>query len=193
MQISRGKFDRLPRAPAESTALASVERTLRIRARSSDQDCLIFGFCPSGRGFASALLSDGPSRQPPLRLASPLSHQTWAEDFHLQAVKHARHTRSRGRKERVHRSLENRQERGFPPLPQATVRDGGTQQECHPCSWLTLLPMFPVAHLLHTSVCGHKGRATPCGRCRRVGLAEAPPVEGRAHPVPRSPAAERPC
>src|SRR5262249_5940209 len=39
-----------------------------------------------------ALLSDGSSRRPPLRLASPLSHQTWAEDFHLQAVKHARHT-----------------------------------------------------------------------------------------------------
>ena len=74
-----------------------VTGTLRNRARSSDQDCLIFGFCPSGRGFASALLSDGSSRPPPLRLASPLSHQTWAEDFHLQAVKHARHTRTRGR------------------------------------------------------------------------------------------------
>src|SRR5207247_2099310 len=97
MQISRGKLDRLHRAPAESTAPALVERTLRIRARSSGQDCLIFGFCPSGRGFASALLSDGSSRQPPLRLASPLSHQTWAEDFHLQAVKHARHTRTRGK------------------------------------------------------------------------------------------------
>jgi hypothetical protein len=23
-----------------------------------------------------------------------LSHQTWAEDFHLQAAKHARHTRN---------------------------------------------------------------------------------------------------
>ena len=73
-----------------------VTGTLRNRARLSDQDCLIFGFCPSGRGFASALLSDGSSRSPPLRLASPLSHQTWAEDFHLQAVKHARHTRQRG-------------------------------------------------------------------------------------------------
>src|SRR5437773_9962455 len=58
----------------------------------------LFGFCPSGRDFASALLSDGSSRPPPLRLASPLSHRTWAEDFHLQAVKHARHTRPCGRK-----------------------------------------------------------------------------------------------
>src|SRR6202521_6240305 len=59
----------------------------------------LFGFCSSGRGFASALLSDGASRRPPLRLASPLSHRTWAEDFHLLAVKHARHTRSGGREE----------------------------------------------------------------------------------------------
>src|SRR3989442_14880077 len=66
----------------------------------------LFGFCSSGRSFASALLSDGASRRPPLRLASPLSHRTWAEDFHLPAVKHARHTRSRGRTERVHRCLE---------------------------------------------------------------------------------------
>src|ERR1700680_1380471 len=56
----------------------------------------LFGFCSSGRSFASALLSDAASRRPPLRLASPLSHRTWAEDFHLQAVKHARHTRQRG-------------------------------------------------------------------------------------------------
>ena len=47
--------------------------TSQIRACSSDQRCLIFGFCPSGRGFASALLSDGASRSSPLRLASPLS------------------------------------------------------------------------------------------------------------------------
>src|SRR6266851_3680212 len=53
----------------------------------------LFGFCSSGRSFASALLSDGASRRPPLRLASPLSHRTWAEDLHLPAIKHARHTR----------------------------------------------------------------------------------------------------
>ena len=36
-------------------------------------------------------------------------HQTWAEDLHLRAVKHARHTRRRGRTERAHRALENAQ------------------------------------------------------------------------------------
>ena len=74
MQISRGKLDRLRRTPAESTAwTCGGYGTSRNRARSSDPDCLIFGFCPSGRGFASTLPSDGASRRPPLRLASPLS------------------------------------------------------------------------------------------------------------------------
>jgi hypothetical protein len=121
VQTSRGKFDRLRRTPAESTALAHGERwTSRIRARSSDQDCLIFGFCSSGRDFASALLSDGASRRPPLRLASPLSHRTWAEDSHLQAVKHARHTRSGGREERAHRTLE-KPRTVFPQAPTAVI------------------------------------------------------------------------
>ncbi len=74
MQISRGKLDRLRRTPAESTAwTCGGYGTSRNRARSSSPDCLIFGFCPSGRGFASTLPSDGASRRPPLRLASPLS------------------------------------------------------------------------------------------------------------------------
>ena len=74
MQISRGKLDRLHRTPAESTAwVCGGYGTSRTRARSSNPDCLIFGSCPSGRGFASALPSDGTSRSPPLRLASPLS------------------------------------------------------------------------------------------------------------------------
>src|SRR6202521_6170062 len=103
----------------------------------------LFGFCSSGRSFASALLSDGASRRPPLRLASPLSHRTWAEDFHLSAVKHARHTRSRGRRERAHRSL------GKPHKPRFPTATTGLLlfTKCYPCSRLTLLPMFPVAQL----------------------------------------------
>ena len=37
------------------------------------QTASLFGSCPSGRGFASALPSDDTSRSSPLRLASPLS------------------------------------------------------------------------------------------------------------------------
>ena len=52
--------------------------------------------------------------------------------------------RSRGRQERAHRSLENRQP-GFPQLPPALSSFSGNRKKCHPCSRLTLLPMFPVA------------------------------------------------
>src|SRR5713226_7701169 len=79
----------------------------------------LFGFCSSGRSFASALLSDGASRRPPLRLASPLSHRTWAEDLHLQAVKHARHTRPYGNPKAVSTATwKSRTEREIPTFPQ---------------------------------------------------------------------------
>ena len=55
--------------------------------------------------------------------------------------------RSRGRQERAHRSLENRQP-GFPQLPPALSSFSGNRKKCHPCSRLTLLPMFPVAPAL---------------------------------------------
>ena len=51
-------------------------------------------------------------------------HQTWAEDLHLRAVKHARHTRHRGRTERAHRALENAQR-----FPRAST---GTFPSNHP-------------------------------------------------------------
>jgi len=42
--------------------------------------------------FCAALPSDLALRRQPLRLASPSPPSGWAEDFHLQATKHARHT-----------------------------------------------------------------------------------------------------
>ncbi|HSY49966.1 MAG TPA: hypothetical protein VLC46_14220, partial [Thermoanaerobaculia bacterium] len=45
-----------------------------------------------GSCLCSTLLSDGSSRQPPLRFASPSVPSTWAKDFHLLAIEHARHT-----------------------------------------------------------------------------------------------------
>src|SRR5258708_4621036 len=81
----------------------------------------LFGFCSSGRSFASALLSDGASRRPPLRLASPLSHRTWAEDSHLPAVKHARHTRSDGRADAPTALLAKPRRRGFAQAPTAII------------------------------------------------------------------------
>ena len=52
--------------------------------------------------------------------------------------------RSRGRTERVHRSLENRQERGFPQLPQALFFTSVTQK---------VLPMFPVNFVTYVPGC----------------------------------------
>ena len=132
-------------------------RTSQIRACSSGQDCLIFGFCPSGRGFASTLLSDGSSRRPPLRFANPLSHQTWVEDFHLQAVKHARHTRRCGRQERAHKLLGKRTERVFHKLPQPSSSDpdlegfdnGTGASRLAALLLLQILPVFSVVAPCH--------------------------------------------
>src|SRR5271167_3936927 len=60
-QASPGKFDRLPRTPAGSTALAIDGLwTSRLVARSSDQGCLVSDFCSSGRGFAPHCLQTPP-------------------------------------------------------------------------------------------------------------------------------------
>src|SRR5258708_11794495 len=60
-QASPGKFDRLPRTPSGSTALALDGLwTSRLVARSSDQGCLVSDFCSSGRGFAPHCLQTPP-------------------------------------------------------------------------------------------------------------------------------------
>jgi hypothetical protein len=44
---------------------------------------------------------------PPLRFANPAPPSGWVEDFHLQAVKYARHTRSRGNHRTIPPDLRN--------------------------------------------------------------------------------------
>src|SRR5919205_2171526 len=96
-QISRGKFDRLHRTPAGSTTPALDGCGLRdpLLARpagSASYPVLVHQ--------AAALLHA--SFRPrlaatPLRFANPSPPSGWVEDFHLQAVEHARHTQKRGR------------------------------------------------------------------------------------------------
>src|SRR5204862_1081303 len=62
-------------------------RSWRSLARSSGRAGLMSSSCPSGRGFAPRFV-----RTPPLRFASPSAPSVGAEDSHLQAVEHARHT-----------------------------------------------------------------------------------------------------
>ena len=91
-QISRGKFDRLQHTTAGSTLCALDGCGLRSAeparpALTPHTRFLFIGSC-----LCSTLLSDGSSRQPPLRFASPSVPSTWAKDFHLLAIEHARHT-----------------------------------------------------------------------------------------------------
>jgi hypothetical protein len=95
-QISRGKFDRLQHTTAGSTLCALDGCGLRSAeparpALTPHTRFLFIGSC-----LCSTLLSDGSSRQPPLRFASPSVPSTWAKDFHLLAIEHARHNRDRG-------------------------------------------------------------------------------------------------
>jgi hypothetical protein len=51
------------------------------------------GFLFIGSHLCSTLLSDPRLATTPLRFAIPSPPSGWEEDFHLQAVKHARHTK----------------------------------------------------------------------------------------------------
>ena len=94
-QISRGKLDRLPRTTAGSTLCALDGYGLRdTDARSPDAHASYPVFV-----HRLALLLPASFRPrlaaTPLRFANPSPPSGWVEDFHLQAVEHARHTSSR--------------------------------------------------------------------------------------------------
>src|SRR5919205_861295 len=92
-QISRGKIDRLPRTPAGFTTPAFDGSGLRdpLLARpagSASYPVLV---------HRAAVLLHASFRPrlaaTPLRFANPSPPSGWVEDFHLQAVEHARHTK----------------------------------------------------------------------------------------------------
>jgi len=64
---------------------------LRLPARSSGQDCLISGFCSSGRDFAPRFLQPVP-RGSALAFRLVLHLHQVAQGFHPQAVGYAQHT-----------------------------------------------------------------------------------------------------
>jgi hypothetical protein len=71
-----------------------LPRTSRSSPRSSGRVGLIFGSCPSGRGFDPRFLRPRLAATP-LRFARPSPSSGWAEDLHVQPVDHARHTERR--------------------------------------------------------------------------------------------------
>ncbi len=91
-QISRGKFDRLPCIAAESTFCALDGYGLRETRPARPTLTPYIRFLFIGSHVCSTLPSDPASRRSPLRFANPSPPSGWVEDFHLQAVEHARHT-----------------------------------------------------------------------------------------------------
>ena len=91
-EISRGKFDRLPRTPAGFTDSVLDDPGLRSFQPAR----------PAGTASYPVLVHQvavllHASFRPhlaatPLRFANPLPSSGWVEDLHLQAGEHARHT-----------------------------------------------------------------------------------------------------
>ena len=91
-QTSRGKTDRLHRTPAESTAPALDGYGLRgcrpaRPAGSASYPVLVHRVAVLLHASFRPRLATTP-----LRFANPSPPSGWIEDFHLQAVSHARHT-----------------------------------------------------------------------------------------------------
>src|SRR5213594_2322455 len=153
---------------------AATSSTVRSSCRSASSSCSrpepLFASNPSAM---SHLESVGPKAPGP----HPFGITTMRVRAGLMAPRRLPHRsrvpracRSRGRRERVHRSLENRQERGFPRLPRALTLSFGNKK-CYRCSRLTLLPIFPVAHC-YLSFRLHTFAATTdaVGSCRSEAL-----------------------
>src|SRR3954471_7215748 len=92
MQASLGKFDRLPRIPAESTALAFDGYGLRDQ--SPARPARDASYSVSVRQVAVLLHTSFRHRLAvmPLCFAKPSPPSGWLRDFHPQAIEHARHT-----------------------------------------------------------------------------------------------------
>ena len=90
-QASLGKFDRLLRAPAGSTALAFDG--CGLRDQSPARPARDASYPVSVRQVAVLLRTSFRHRLAvmPLRFAKPSPPSGWLEDFHPQAIEHARH------------------------------------------------------------------------------------------------------
>ena len=103
-QASPGKFDRLPRTPAGSTALALDGSGLRDQ--SPARPARDASYPVSVRQVAVLLRTSFRPRlaMMPLCFANPSPPSGWIGDFHPQAIEHARHAterlRRRGREDR---------------------------------------------------------------------------------------------
>jgi hypothetical protein len=88
------RFDRLPCTPAEFTTPTLDDHGLRnqLLVRSGSPRYPVFVHRAAGLLHASFRLRLATT---PLRFANPSPSSGWVQDFHLQAVEHARHTTKR--------------------------------------------------------------------------------------------------
>jgi hypothetical protein len=91
-QISRGKLSRLPCTIAGSTLRTFDGYGLRDKSLARPALAPNIRFLSIDPHVCYTLPSDPASRRQPLRFTSPSPPSVWAEDFHLQAAEHARHT-----------------------------------------------------------------------------------------------------
>jgi hypothetical protein len=96
VEISRGKFDRLPRTPAGFTAPVFDDSGLRSHlparpAAAASYPVLVHQVAVLLHASFRPHLT-----MTPLRFANPSPSSGWVEDLHLRAVEHARHTEKAG-------------------------------------------------------------------------------------------------
>src|SRR6185312_15744811 len=91
-QTSRGKFDRLPHTTGGSTSAPLMEQHFVAEGPLvPDATGLISASCSSARAFALRFFQTRPRGRSPCA-SLPFTSIWLVEDFHLQAVEHARHT-----------------------------------------------------------------------------------------------------
>src|SRR4051812_41026523 len=102
VEISRGKFDRLPRTPAGFTAPVLDDPGLRSHlparpAAAASYPVLVHQVAVLLHASFRPHLT-----MTPLRFANPSPSSGWVEDLHLRAVEHARHTEKGGPEGRLY-------------------------------------------------------------------------------------------
>src|ERR1700747_3058555 len=91
-QTSRGKLNRFRGTTAGSTLRVLDGYGLRDQLSARPMLAPRIRFLFIGSHPCSAPPSDPASRRQPLRFTNPSPPSGWVEDFHLQAIEHARHT-----------------------------------------------------------------------------------------------------
>jgi hypothetical protein len=141
-QTSRGKFDRFQHTTGGSTSATLMEQHFVAEGPLVPAATgLVSASCSSARAFALRFFQTRPRGRSPCALL-PFTSIWLVEDFHLQAVEHARHTFSRLRRETAlrgrrltkgeenERIIINRSGRPTYPEQKSVLTSGATPNFC---------------------------------------------------------------